>query len=197
MATDAGTESAHRAPCAAPGRRRVAEPAVSRLFPGGAAGTVALTLIILLGEPVVTGRTSDVVRLLGSDVRNPHWVGVLIAHFFHGAVLFPLGFAFFAARLPGPWVVRGLIRRTIVWSAAHGMAMAMLGDGDFGYNTRGLTTAAISLAGHWVYGGWQGLIVGIPGRRSLRLRPDSEAVRQTGARPNRAAGCPTRKAPTS
>jgi hypothetical protein len=164
MATSAGTESTQRAPCATPGTRRIAEPAVSRLFQGGAAGTVALTLIVLFGEPLITGRTSDIVRLLGTDLKNPHWVGVLIVHFFNGAVLFPLSFAFFAARLPGPWFVKGLIWGTIVWLVDHGMAVAMLGVGYFGYNARGLTTAAISLAAHWVYGGLQGLIVGIPGR---------------------------------
>jgi hypothetical protein len=158
---------------AAPEARRICkpatrdgEPAISRILLGGAAGTVAITLMMDFADPLITGRSSDLARLLSVEIGNPHWLGGMVLHFFNGAILFPLGFAFLSARLPGPWPVKGLIWGAIVWGLAQGMILTMSGAGFFGYNADGLWGALSSLAGHLVYGGLQGLIAGIPGRNA-------------------------------
>ena len=165
MAMSLGRDAVPEVPCTPQPGRRTAEPVISRIFLGGAAGTVAITLMMYLVDPLITGRSSDLARLLGAELGNPHWVGGLVLHFFNGVILFPLGFAFFAARLPGPWPVKGVIWGTIIWALAQGVVMPISGAGFFGYNAGGLWAAVSSLAGHWVYGGLQGLIAGIPPRQ--------------------------------
>ena len=164
MATNSGRDAAQPAPCPPGPGRRSREPAMSRIFLGGAAGTVAITLMMYFVAPLITGRTSDVIQYLGAEIGNPHWLGGLVLHIFNGVILFPLGFAFLSARLPGPWIVKGLIWGIIVWVLAQGVVMPMMGSGFFGYSAGGLPSAASSLAGHLVYGGLQGLIAGIPAR---------------------------------
>jgi hypothetical protein len=144
--------------------RQAGEPAISRILLGGAAGTVAITLMMYLVDPMITGRSSDLARLLSVELGNPHWLGGMVLHFFNGAILFPLGFAFLSARLPGPWPVKGLIWGAMVWALAQGMMQTMSGASFFGYNADGLRGTLSSLAGHLVYGGLQGLFAGIPGR---------------------------------
>lgn len=56
------TLSGHRDPPGAPAgntaaRRRFREPAISRIFLGGLAGTAAITLMMYLVDPLITGRT--------------------------------------------------------------------------------------------------------------------------------------------
>ena len=139
---------------------------MSRIFLGGAAGTVAITLMMYFVAPLITGRSADLIRLLGVEIGNPHWLGGMVLHIFNGVILFPLGFAFLSARLPGPWLVKGLIWGIIVWVLAQGVVMPMMGSGFFGYNAGGPIAAASSLAGHLVYGGLQGLVAGIPAREA-------------------------------
>jgi hypothetical protein len=145
---------------------RAGEPALSRIVLGGAVGTVAITLMMYFVDPLITGRSSDLARLLRVEIGNPHWLGGMILHVFNGSILFPLGFAFFAARLPGPWPVKGLIWGAIIWALAKGMMLTMSGASFFGYNADGLRGALSSSAGHLVYGGLQGLIAAIPGRKA-------------------------------
>jgi hypothetical protein len=165
MATNAGRGDVET-PCAAPGRHRAGQPSILRIFLGGCAGTVALLLIMFFLEPIFIGQGSNPARALGVELSNPHGLGLIMFHFFNGSIIFPLGFAFFAARLQGPWPVKGLIWGTILWSLAGLVVMPMSGFGFFGYNADGLRVAATSLAGHLAYGGLQGLIAGIPGREA-------------------------------
>jgi hypothetical protein len=164
MSTSVGRDVAPEARRICKPERRAGEPAISRILLGGAAGTVAITLMMYFVDPLITGRSSDLARLLSVEIGNPHWLGGMVLHFFNGAILFPLGFAFFASRLPGPWPVKGLIWGAIVWALAQGMILMMSGAGFFGYNADGMSGALSSMAGHVVYGGLQGLIAGIPGR---------------------------------
>jgi hypothetical protein len=165
MTTNGERGDVHQAPCDAPGRRRAVQPSLSRLVLGGAAGTVALTLIMFVVDPLLTGRGSDLSRTLGAELGNPHGVGLVVLHFFNGSILFPLGFAFLDEWLPGPWLVKGLIWGTMLWLLAGVLAMPMSGSGFFGYHAGGLRIVAITLAGHLTYGALQGLIAGIPGRQ--------------------------------
>jgi hypothetical protein len=164
MSTSVGRDVAPEARSICKPERRAGAPAISRILLGGAAGTVAITLMMYLVDPLITGRSSDLARLLSVEIGNPHWLGGMVLHFFNGAILFPLGFAFFASRLPGPWPVKGLIWGVLVWGLAQGMLLTMSGASFFGYNAGGPRGALSSLAGHLVYGGLQGLFAGIPGR---------------------------------
>jgi uncharacterized membrane protein YagU involved in acid resistance len=111
-------------------------------------------------------RSSDPARALGAQLSNPHGVGLIVFHFFNGSIIYPLGFGFFAARLQGPWFTKGLMWGTILWLLAGVVLMPIAGLGFFGSNADGLRLAASSLVGHLAYGGLQGLIAGIPPRKT-------------------------------
>jgi hypothetical protein len=151
-------------PCAAPGGAGAGQPSILKLCLGGFAGTVALVLIMFLLEPVFMGRSPDLARALGTEISNPHGLGLIVFHFFDGSVVFPLGFGFLAARVRAPWLVKGLIWGIMLWVLAGAVLMPMSGSGFFGYNADGLRVAASSLAAHLAYGGLQGFIAGIPTR---------------------------------
>jgi hypothetical protein len=157
-------DSAHAPPCDAPAGRRSRESSLFRLFLGGAAGTGALAAIIMFVEPMLTGKTAGLARLLGSEIGTPHGVGLVVFHFFNGSVVFPLGFAFLSARLPGPWLVKGLVWGAILWLLVEAVILPISGYGFFGQKAGGLGTTAGSLVGLLAYGGVQGAIAGLPGR---------------------------------
>jgi uncharacterized membrane protein YagU involved in acid resistance len=117
-------------------------------------------------ETVLMSRSSDPARTLGAALSNPHGVGLIVFHFFNGSIIYPLGFAFFAARLQGPWFAKGLMWGTILWLLAGVVLMPIAGFGFFGSDADGLRLAASSLVGHLAYGGLQGLIAGIPPRKT-------------------------------
>lgn len=163
-------------------RRQYREPAISRLFLGGLAGTVAITLMMNFVDPLITGRSMDLVRMLGTMLGDPHGAGGMVLHVFNGVALFPLGFAFLSVRLPGPAVVKGLIWGTILWALAQALVVPMLGSGFFGDTAGGLRAALSSLAGHLVYGGLQGLIAGSRDERGI-----ARAGRGDGVAPDQSA----------
>jgi hypothetical protein len=163
MATNAGSGGIET-PGTAPPRRRAAQPSILQLCAGGCAGTAALAVILFILEPVLISQESDPVRALGSELRNPHGLGLIVFHFFNGSIVFPLAFAFCAARLQGPWLVKGLSWGTILWLLVGVVVMPMSGFGFFGYNANGLRVAASTLVAHLAYGALQGLIAGIPPR---------------------------------
>jgi hypothetical protein len=163
MAANAGGGSVG-SPGIAPGRRRAGQPSILQLVLGGCAGTVALALTMVSLEAAVMRGSSDAARALGADLRTPHGLGLIVFHLFIGSIIYPLGFAFFAARVPGPWFARGLIWGTFLWLLAGVALMPISGFGFFGTKADGLRLAASSLVGHLAYGGLQGLIAGIPSR---------------------------------
>ncbi len=165
MATDPGGGCAET-PGAAPGRRRDDQRSILQLVLGGGAGTVALVLIMFFLEPGFLGRSPDPARAFGAEVRNPHGLGLIVFHFFNGSIIFPLGFAFFAQRFPGPWLAKGLAWGIILWLLSGLVVMPMSGFGLFGYYADGLRIVATSLAGHLAYGGLQGFVAAIPPRQS-------------------------------
>jgi hypothetical protein len=164
MATDTGS-GARNGPCAAPSKRRSRETSLFRLFLGGITGTVGLALIEVLAVPLVTGRPSPFADILGTRVDNPHGVGLIVFHCFNGSVVFPMGFAFLSARLPGPWIVKGLIWGAILWLLAEVAIMPMAGYGFFGRGA-GIPGSVLSaLVGLLAYGGLQGAMAALPGRK--------------------------------
>jgi hypothetical protein len=165
MATNAGRRDAETSG-AVPGGRRDGQPSLLQLCAGGCAGTAALALILFFLEPILISRSPDPARALGEELSKPHGLGLIVFHFFNGSIVFPLGFAFFAGRFRAPWLAKGLIWGTILWLLAGVVIMPMSGFGFFGYEADGLRVAASSLAGHVAYGGLQGLIAGIPPRKT-------------------------------
>ncbi len=159
-----GDGAGSASPCPPP-HRRTRQSSLFRLFLGGIVGTAALALIMLFVEPILTGQTSGLARLLGAEIGTPHGVGLVVFHFFNGSIIFPLGFAFLSSRIPGPWLVKGLIWGLILWLMTEAVIMPISGYGFFGQNAGGLSTALGALVGLLVYGGLQGAIAGLPGRK--------------------------------
>jgi hypothetical protein len=126
---------------------------------------VALGLIMLFLEPILHSRSSTGAAALRAEVSNPHGLGLIVFHFFNGAIIYPLGFAFFAAQLKAPWLVRGLFWGIIVWLLAGAVLMPILGFGFFGSTAGGLRLATTSLVAHLAYGAVQGLVAAIPPRK--------------------------------
>ena len=131
---------------------------MSRTFLGGLAGTVAITLMKVFVDPLITGHTIDVNDILGTTFGNSHEVGGMVFHVFNRVILFPLSFAFLSVRLPGPTIVKGLAWGAILWVMAEELIMSILGSGFFGDTSGGLWVALSSLSGYLVYGALQGLI---------------------------------------
>jgi hypothetical protein len=165
MATNAGGGSVET-PGAAAGVRRAGQPPILQVILGGCAGSVALALVMFFVTPVLMGLSSDPTQAVRAEFGNPHGVGLIVFHFFTGSIIYPLGFAFFAARLPGPWFMKGLIWGTILWLMAGVVLMPIAGFGFFGSHADGLRLVGSSLVGHLAYGGLQGLIAGIPLRKT-------------------------------
>src|SRR5262249_53630753 len=130
MATNTGGGGVET-PVAAPGRRSAGQPSILQLVLGGCAGTVALVLTMFFLETFLTSRSSDPARTLGAELSNPHGAGLIIFHFFNGSIIYPLGFACFAARLPGPWFTKGLMWGTILWMLAGVVLLPVSGFGFF------------------------------------------------------------------
>jgi hypothetical protein len=159
MSTASGREGPRGVPAQdTSARRRGREPAISRVFLGGLAGTAAIALMKDFVGPFITGQRIDLARMLTGTFGDPHVVGGMVFHVFNGVVLFPLGFAFLSVRLPGPGLVKGLVWGAILWAMAEELIMPMLGSGFFGDTGGGWRAALSSLAGYLVYGALQGLI---------------------------------------
>jgi hypothetical protein len=165
MSTANGGDDGERPVCHESAAERRDRSSLFRIFLGGVTGTVALSLIVFAIEPRITGRPSPFAGILGVDVRSPHGVGLIAFHAFNGSVVFPLGFAFFSGRLPGPWIVKGLIWGGILWLMAQGVIMPMAGYGFFGRDAGIPGIAASALVNLVTYGALQGMMAGLPGRK--------------------------------
>jgi len=167
----------------APGRSRSREPTIFRSLSGGLLGTLAITLMTYVADPILTGRAVDIARLLSFELSSPHQGGRVAVYFFNGVVLLPLGFAFCSGQLPGPRVVKGLIWGMILWSLALSLVIPTKGSDFFGYPAGSLRAVIRSLAGYLVYGGLQGLIAGRPAGTDTNR--DRSSPGQTGIRVNK------------
>ncbi len=141
-------------------RRPAKEPALFRFLLGGLAGTLVIMLLMYCVDPVVRGRPIDVGRTLRMALDGPHGTGEIMFHVFNGAILLPLGFAFLSVRLPGWAFVKGLLWGLVLWAAAQGIIIPIMGSGFFGDTAGGLRATISSLGGYLVYGLLQGLIAG-------------------------------------
>src|SRR5713226_3030296 len=67
-------------------------PKLSRIFLGGFAGTVAITMMMYLVAPMMS-LNMDIAQMLGSMLGGSWWAG-MVMHLMLGAVIFPLAYAF-------------------------------------------------------------------------------------------------------
>ncbi len=139
-------------------------PNLWRAILGGLIGTLAITLLMYKGAPMMGIPKMDIAAMLGSMLGG--WTMGMVMHFVNGTILFPLIYAFVLfARLPGTPVAKGVLWGLTLWLVAGLMVMPMMGAGLFGTANGGMMAAAASLMGHIVYGALLGVIAGGPARR--------------------------------
>lgn len=121
----------------------------------GLVATTAMTILMLLA-PRMGLPPMNIGRMLGSMMGGSLVLGWM-AHFVIGTIL-AVGFAaLFAARLPGPPPVRGMIYALTPWLMAQLVVMPMMGAGFF---SRSIIAAGGSLMGHLLYGAVLGAVYG-------------------------------------
>jgi uncharacterized membrane protein YagU involved in acid resistance len=119
----------------------------------GLVGTTAMTGL-MLAAPMMGMPRMNIGEMLGSMMGGVTALG-WVAHFMIGTTLAIAYAAFFAERLPGPPVVRGMLFGIAPWLLAQVVVMPMMGTGFF---SGSLMAATGSLMGHLVYGAAVGTI---------------------------------------
>lgn len=115
----------------------------------GLAGTAAMTMLMLLA-PMMGMPEMPIGEMLGAFLGIGSALG-WIMHVMIGITL-AVGYAsVFAARLPGPSVVKGLAYGFLVFLVAQLVVMPMMGAGVFSGGNVPMIMG--SLLGHFVYGG--------------------------------------------
>jgi uncharacterized membrane protein YagU involved in acid resistance len=128
----------------------------------GLVGTTAMTGLMLTA-PMMGMPPMNIGEMLGSMMGGVTALG-WIAHFMIGTTLATAYAAFFAERLPGPPVVRGMLFGIAPWLLAQVVVMPMMGAGFF---SGSLMAATGSLMGHLVYGAVLGTVYSRTDRASL------------------------------
>lgn len=117
----------------------------------GFAGTVVISLFVLLKEATRVLYGLDLVGLLSGAFETPLWLG-WVMHFLIGTVVWGGLFAVLAPRIPGSTcVVRGILFAVAAWLLMQLVVMPLAGQGFFG--TRYTFWAPfVTLALHVLYG---------------------------------------------
>jgi hypothetical protein len=135
------------------------KPNVGRTIVGGLAGTLAITVLMYKGAPMMGLPEMDIAAMLGKMLGG--WTPGMIAHIMNGVLIFPLLYTYLLfAKLPGAPVVKGITWGVILWAMAQVIVMPMMGAGVFGLKMAGMMSAVASLMGHIVYGAFLGWIAG-------------------------------------
>lgn len=136
------------------------KPDTRRAMLGGFVGTVAITLLMYLVAPMMTGQPMDIAAMLG-PFTGAGWIGGMLLHFLNGTVIFPLIYVYaLYAVLPGGPTMKGVAWGVALWLLAQIIAMPMMGGGFFSANAGGSPAVMGSLIGHLVYGALLGIIGG-------------------------------------
>jgi len=138
---------------------------IRRAAVAGVLGTVAMTMLFLLEPLAGVPRMAEggILSTVMSATVAHLPVGVLggwLVHFGVGVILALLYAAVMSARLPGPPVIRGALYGALVFLGAQVIVMPLVGAGVFSGGDAARLLG--SLAGHLVYGGVVGWIVGAP-----------------------------------
>jgi hypothetical protein len=133
-------------------------PNIGRTILGGFAGTLAITLLMYKGAPMMGLPKMDIAAMLGQILGG--WTLGMMMHFANGVVIFPLIYAYLLfSSLPGAPAVKGITWGVVLWVVAQLVVMPMMGAGLFGLKMGRIMSAFGSLIGHSVYGallGWIG-----------------------------------------
>jgi uncharacterized membrane protein YagU involved in acid resistance len=132
---------------------------IGKAILAGIAGTVAMTLFMLMG-PMMGMPEMNVGRMLGTFMGVPEAAGWM-AHFMIGSVLAVSYAVMFRPRLRGNAPVRGIVFGLIPWFMAQVVVNPMMGAGVFAMNTPAPVAMVMgSLMGHIVYGAVLGVVFG-------------------------------------
>jgi len=145
-------------------------PNVGRAIFGGLVGTLALTLLMYKGGPMMGLPEMDIAAMLGQNLGG--WTPGVMMHFVNGVVIFPLVYAYLLfSRFPGAPAVKGITWGVVLWVMAQLVVMPIMGAGLFGLKMGGIISAFGSLIGHVVYGALLGWIGGHAHRERLEHTP--------------------------
>jgi uncharacterized membrane protein YagU involved in acid resistance len=135
------------------------KPNVGRAVVAGIAGTVAMTMMILVG-PMMGMPEMYIGNMLAEFMGIPITLG-WIMHFMIGTVLALIYVFMFADKLPGaPWL-RGALYGLVPWLVSQVMVNPMMGAGVFASNMPDAVMIVMgSLMGHLIYGAVVGAIYG-------------------------------------
>ena len=157
MATSLKRNERQTSCCPTPGGLEIPGPPLSRVFLGGLAATLAITMMMYLIAPMM-GLSMDIAKMLGSMLGGSWWAGMAM-HFVLGAVVFPLAYAFVLYHfLPGSPTVKGIVFGVALWLLAQLVVMPMMGAGFFSSNAGGIMAAMGSLMGHLLFGSVLGFV---------------------------------------
>lgn len=131
------------------------KPNLLKAVGAGFAGTLAMTVVMLMA-PRMGMPPMNIGNMLGSVMGGNVALG-WAAHFMIGVFLAVVYVVLFAARLPGPALVRGVLYSLAPWLMAQLVVMPMMGMGLF---SGSLAMAAGSMLGHVVYGAVLGAVYG-------------------------------------
>ena len=135
------------------------KPNIERAVLGGLAGTLAMTLLMYVGGPMMGLPKMDIAAMLGSMLGG--WGMGMMMHILIGAVIFPLIYAYFLfGKLPAAPYMKGILWGLSLWLLAQLVVMPMMGAGVFGLKMSGIISAFGSLMGHVIYGALLGVIAG-------------------------------------
>lgn len=158
MATSLKRNECHTGGCSPLSGLSIPGAPLARVFLGGLAATLAITMMMYLVAPMM-GLNMDIAAMLGSMLGGYWWAGLLM-HVMLGAVVFPLAYAFVLYYfLPGSPTVKGITFGVALWLLAQLVVMPMMGAGFFSANAGGMMAAAGSLMGHVLFGSVLGYVV--------------------------------------
>jgi hypothetical protein len=87
---------------------------IGRAILGGFVGTLAITMLMYKGAPMMGMPKMDIAAMLGQMLGG--WAMGMVMHFLNGTVIFPLIYAYLLfPRLPGAPALKGMAWGVILW----------------------------------------------------------------------------------
>jgi uncharacterized membrane protein YagU involved in acid resistance len=129
----------------------------------GIAGTIAMTIFASMA-PMMGMPEMNIPKMLAGTMGLPVAIGWAM-HFMIGIVLALIYGKFFSTKLPGSYLVRGMIFSILPWMLAQIMVMPMMAVMNNMPFTSGIFSGSLimamgSLMGHMVFGGVLGFTYG-------------------------------------
>jgi hypothetical protein len=130
---------------------------IGKAMLAGFVATVALSVLMVIKAMMGIMPELDIAEMLAKMMGSPDapilgWVG----HFMIGTIGYGIAFSYLAGRLPGSFVVQGVIVGILGWMVMMIVVMPMAGAGLFGLNF-GIMAPMMTLMLHIIFGavlGW-------------------------------------------